>query len=94
MFCVRVTCMLLCSCGLWRESLISQDIIHNNSSVDIREFVIRCFAQMIQALGKNIKSGWKSVFLVFATAASDPDGTFSLLFSFCFRSREQLLINT
>lgn len=56
------------------KPLILQDIIHNNPSMDIREFVIRCLTQMIQALGKNIKSGWKSVFLVFATAASDPDG--------------------
>lgn len=49
-------------------------IIHNNPSVQIRELVIRCLTQMIQSRATNIKSGWKTLLLVFATAASDTDG--------------------
>ena len=31
----------------------------------------RCVSQMVLARVKNVKSGWKSVFMVFTTAASD-----------------------
>lgn len=39
---------------------------------------------MIQAQGKNIKSGWKSVFLVFSTAAADKDGNNARTHFSCF----------
>ena len=41
-------------------------------SVEIRELIIRCLSQMVLARVDNIKSGWKSMFMVFTTAAGDP----------------------
>ncbi len=36
-----------------------------------RELIVRCLAQMVQARAANIKSGWRSLFAVFAVAAYD-----------------------
>jgi Sec7-like guanine-nucleotide exchange factor len=41
----------------------------------IRELIIRCLSQMVLARVANIKSGWKSMFMVFTTAAGDNDPT-------------------
>jgi len=38
-------------------------------AVEIRELIIRCLSQMVLARVHNVKSGWKSVFMVFTTAA-------------------------
>lgn len=38
-------------------------------AVEIRELIIRCLSQMVLARVNNVKSGWKSVFMVFTTAA-------------------------
>ena len=43
------------------------------SSSTIRDMVVRCVAQMVNSQAKNIKSGWKNVFSVFHSAASDLD---------------------
>ena len=48
-------------------------IITFNRSLAIREFVVRCLTNMILARGENIKSGWKSIFMVFTAAASESD---------------------
>lgn len=37
----------------------------------MREWIIRCVSQMVIARVANIKSGWKSMFMVFTTAAHD-----------------------
>lgn len=37
---------------------------------------------MIQTLGKNIRSGWKTVFKVLGTAAADPDGMHNPLYEY------------
>lgn len=42
-------------------------------AVEIRELIIRCVSQMVLARVNNIKSGWQSMFMVFTTAAGDPD---------------------
>ncbi len=42
-------------------------------AVEIRELIIRCLSQMILARVTNVKSGWKSMFMVFTTAANDRD---------------------
>lgn len=42
-------------------------------AVEIRELVIRCVSQMVLARVNNVKSGWQSMFMVFTTAAGDPD---------------------
>jgi hypothetical protein len=44
-------------------------------AVEIRELIIRCLSQMVLARVNNVKSGWKSMFMVFTTAAGDPDPT-------------------
>lgn len=41
--------------------------------MEIRELIIRCLSQMILARVTNVKSGWKSMFMVFTTAANDRD---------------------
>ena len=46
-------------------------IMRNSVEVPIRELIIRCMAQMVAARVGNVKSGWKSLFMVFTTAAND-----------------------
>jgi len=46
-------------------------LVRRSRSAEIRELVIRCVSQMVLARAANIKSGWKSVFMVFTCAASD-----------------------
>jgi len=46
-------------------------IMQNQSSEKIRDIVIRCMSNMILARAQNIRSGWKSIFVVFTIAASD-----------------------
>lgn len=48
-----------------------EHIIKNNPSPNIHDLIIQSFIQMISARAKNIKSGWKSIFVVFGRAASD-----------------------
>lgn len=48
-------------------------IMRKSKSVEIRELVIRCVSQMVLARVSNIKSGWKSMFMVFTTAAADSE---------------------
>ena len=35
--------------------------------------VVRCIAHFVHSQAKNIRSGWKNIFSVFQTAASDTD---------------------
>ena len=44
-----------------------------HSTITIRDMVVRCVAQMVNAMPGNIKSGWKNIFSVFHLAASDTD---------------------
>ena len=44
-----------------------------HSTVTIRDMVVRCVAQMVNAMPGSIKSGWKNIFSVFHLAASDTD---------------------
>jgi brefeldin A-inhibited guanine nucleotide-exchange protein len=46
-------------------------VMRNSPEVPIRELIIRCMSQMVAARVGNIKSGWKSMFMVFTTAAND-----------------------
>ncbi len=48
-------------------------IMNHNKAVAIRDMVVRCVAQMVQAKASNIRSGWKNIFFVFSLAASDND---------------------
>ncbi|RZF39341.1 hypothetical protein LSTR_LSTR000862 [Laodelphax striatellus] len=48
-----------------------EHIMKKNSSLSIRDMVVRCIAQMVNSQAKNIRSGWKNIFSVFHIAASD-----------------------
>ncbi len=53
-----------------------EHIINNASVVAVKDMVLRCLIQMIQARGENIRSGWKTMFGVFTVAAKEPYGMF------------------
>lgn len=48
-------------------------IITNSQEVQIRELIIRCLSNIILSRSQNIKSGWKSMFIVFAYSAADSE---------------------
>ncbi|XP_057662143.1 brefeldin A-inhibited guanine nucleotide-exchange protein 1 isoform X1 [Diorhabda carinulata] len=50
-------------------------IMKNNVSRSVREFVVRCVANMVNSQAKNIRSGWKNIFSVFHLAAGDREET-------------------
>lgn len=51
-----------------------EHVIANSSAVTVKDMVLRCLIQMIQARGDNIRSGWKTMFGVFTVAAREPYG--------------------
>lgn len=56
-----------------------EHIINNASVVSVKDMVLRCLIQMIQARGENIRSGWKTMFGVFTVAAREPYGKSHIL---------------
>lgn len=54
-----------------------EHVIANSSAVPVKDMVLRCLIQMIQARGENIRSGWKTMFGVFTVAAREPYGMYS-----------------
>ncbi|PKA61135.1 Brefeldin A-inhibited guanine nucleotide-exchange protein 2 [Apostasia shenzhenica] len=46
-------------------------VMRKSRAVEIRELVIRCVSQMVFSRVKNVKSGWKSTFMVLTTASYD-----------------------
>lgn len=51
-----------------------EHVMANSSAVTVKDMVLRCLIQMIQARGENIRSGWKTIFGVFTVAAKEPFG--------------------
>lgn len=51
-----------------------EHVMANSSVVTVKDMVLRCLIQMIQARGENIRSGWKTMFGVFTVAAREPYG--------------------
>ena len=51
-----------------------EHVMANTSTVAVKDMVLRCLIQMIQARGDNIRSGWKAMFGVFTVAAREPYG--------------------
>ncbi|GAA5995532.1 hypothetical protein JCM11641_001060, partial [Rhodosporidiobolus odoratus] len=47
-------------------------MVHNNHA-DARDMVLQCLYQMIQARVQNLRSGWRTMFGVFAAAAKVPN---------------------
>lgn len=48
-----------------------EHVMANSSAVSVKDMVLRCLIQMIQARGENIRSGWKTMFGVFTVAARE-----------------------
>lgn len=48
-----------------------EHVLANSNVVTVKDMVLRCLIQMIQARGDNIRSGWKTMFGVFAVAARE-----------------------
>ncbi|XP_047336642.1 brefeldin A-inhibited guanine nucleotide-exchange protein 2-like [Impatiens glandulifera] len=46
-------------------------VMRKSNAVEIRELIVRCVSQMVLSRVNNVKSGWKSMFMVFTTAAYD-----------------------
>jgi len=51
-----------------------EHVMANSTTVTVKDMVLRCLIQMIQARGENIRSGWKTMFGVFTVAAREPHG--------------------
>ncbi|KAF2771882.1 hypothetical protein EJ03DRAFT_341965 [Teratosphaeria nubilosa] len=47
-------------------------ILSHTSQVAVKDMVLRCLIQMIQARGDMIRSGWRTMFGVFTVAAREP----------------------
>lgn len=63
-------------------------VMQKSSSAEIRELIVRCLSQMVLSRVSNVKSGWKSVFLVFTTAAADERKSIVLL---AFETMEKIV---
>lgn len=51
-------------------------VMANSNTATVKDMILRCLIQMIQARGDNIRSGWKTMFGVFTVAAREPYGEF------------------
>ncbi|KAJ5541880.1 SEC7-like alpha orthogonal bundle [Penicillium sp. DV-2018c] len=49
-----------------------EHVMANSTSAAVKDMILRCLIQMIQARGDNIRSGWKTMFGVFTVAAREP----------------------
>ena len=60
-------------------------VMQKSSSAEIRELIVRCLAQMVLSRVSNVKSGWKSVFMVCKSRSSYIVISFSCaVILFCF----------
>ncbi|XP_075673381.1 brefeldin A-inhibited guanine nucleotide-exchange protein 1 isoform X1 [Castanea sativa] len=63
-------------------------VMRKSSSAEIRELIVRCISQMVLSRVNNVKSGWKSVFMVFTAAAADERKNIVLL---AFETMEKIV---
>lgn len=63
-------------------------VMRKSSSAEIRELIVRCISQMVLSRVSNVKSGWKSVFMVFTVAAEDERKNIVLL---AFETMEKIV---
>lgn len=49
-----------------------EHVMANSSTATVKDMILRCLIQMVQARGHNIRSGWKTMFGVFTVAAREP----------------------
>ncbi|KAH9575107.1 hypothetical protein CY35_01G094700 [Sphagnum magellanicum] len=64
-------------------------IMQSSKSPRTRALIVDCIIQMIKSKVGSIKSGWKSVFMVFTTAAFDDDHHISVI---AFENVEQVIL--
>ncbi|KAI0195518.1 guanine nucleotide exchange factor [Astrocystis sublimbata] len=50
-----------------------EHIMANATNLTVKDMALSCLAQMIQARGENIRSGWRTMFGAFTVAARDPN---------------------
>ncbi|EOO03921.1 putative guanyl-nucleotide exchange factor protein [Phaeoacremonium minimum UCRPA7] len=50
-----------------------EHVMSNSQNLHVKELILRCLIQMIQARGENIRSGWRTMFGIFTVAARDPN---------------------
>ncbi|XP_048128461.1 brefeldin A-inhibited guanine nucleotide-exchange protein 1 isoform X2 [Rhodamnia argentea] len=63
-------------------------VMQKSNSAEIRELIVRCISQMVLSRVSNVKSGWKSVFLIFTAAAADERKNIVLL---AFETMEKIV---
>ncbi|KAK9690898.1 hypothetical protein RND81_09G161900 [Saponaria officinalis] len=63
-------------------------VMQKSNSREIRELIVRCISQMVLSRVSNVRSGWKSVFMVFTTAAADERKSIVLL---AFETMEKIV---
>ncbi|XVE49637.1 hypothetical protein DITRI_Ditri01bG0097500 [Diplodiscus trichospermus] len=63
-------------------------VMQKSNSTEIRELIVRCISQMVLSRVTNVKSGWKSVFMVFTAAAADERKNIVLL---AFETMEKIV---
>lgn len=51
-----------------------EHVMANSTTTSVKDMVLRCLIQMIQARGDNIRSGWKTMFGVFSISARESYG--------------------
>ncbi|KAJ4286902.1 guanine nucleotide exchange protein for ADP-robosylation factor [Collariella sp. IMI 366227] len=49
-----------------------EHVMSNSNNVAVKDMILSCLIQMIQARGENIRSGWRTMFGVFTVAAREP----------------------
>ncbi|KAJ6835805.1 brefeldin A-inhibited guanine nucleotide-exchange protein 1-like [Iris pallida] len=63
-------------------------VMQKSNCSEIRELIVRCVSQMVLSRVNNVKSGWKSVFMVFTIAAADERKNIVLL---AFETMEKIV---
>lgn len=64
-----------------------EHVILNSTVVTVKDMVLRCLIQMIQARGENIRSGWRTMFGVFTIAAKE---SYESIVSLAFENVNQI----
>ncbi|KAK0621787.1 Sec7 domain-containing protein [Bombardia bombarda] len=49
-----------------------EHVMSNSNNITVKDMILRCLIQMIQARGENIRSGWRTMFGIFTVAAREP----------------------
>jgi len=49
-----------------------EHVMSNSNNIKVKDMILSCLIQMIQARGENIRSGWRTMFGVFTVAAREP----------------------